>query len=79
MTPWRLATHWIMSPDLGVSGEKAVDSVPPTPPKNPRRACCRETQKGSLPSGNHVLISKLNSLNKERLSPGLVLITHSLC
>lgn len=31
-----------------------------------------------VPFGNHVLILKLNSLNKEWLTPGLVLITHLL-
>lgn len=46
----------------------------------PRRASLRETdlpQEASLPSGNHILILKPNSLNKERLTLDLVLITSS--
>lgn len=35
-TPWRLATHWIVSPHLGVSGEKAVDRVCPQLPPPPQ-------------------------------------------
>lgn len=37
------------------------------------------SQEALFPSGNHVLILKLNLLNKDWLTPGLVLITYSLC